>query len=188
MVSWVQRKLSEVATLIGGGTPSTTSSEYWDGDVNWFTPAEINDQTYVSESTKKISVLGLKKSSAKMLPIGTILFTSRACIGKTAILATEASTNQGFQSIIPGDTLHSYFLYSLTDKLARYGNKMGSGSTFNEVSGKQMGMYPTIIPEIKEQIKIGYLFSNLDELITANQKKVENLQSMKKMLLQRMFV
>lgn len=142
----------------------------------------------MTESSKKISVLGLQKSSAKILPVGTILFTSRAGIGKTAILASEASTNQGFQSIVPGEKLDSYFVYSLTDKLARYGNKMGSGSTFDEISGKQLGKYPITMPEIEEQIKIGNLFKNLDNLIAANQQKIELLQSQKESYLQKMFV
>ena len=185
--AWVQRNLSEVATITGGGTPSTSNPEYWDGDINWFAPAEIGNQTYVTESSKKISELGLQKSSAKILPVGTILFTSRAGIGKTAILASEASTNQGFQSIVPGDTLDSYFVYSLTDKLARYGNKMGSGSTFDEISGKQLGKYPITLPEIEEQVKIGNLFKNLDNLIAANQRKLDLLKEQKKGYLQKMF-
>ena len=185
--AWVQRNLSEVATITGGGTPSTSNPEYWDGDINWFAPAEIGNQTYVTESSKKISALGLQKSSAKLLPVGTILFTSRAGIGKTAILASEASTNQGFQSIVPGEKLDSYFVYSLTDKLARYGNKMGSGSTFDEISGKQLGKYPITLPEIEEQIKIGNLFKNLDNLITANQRKLDLLKEQKKGYLQKMF-
>ncbi|MCT0950064.1 restriction endonuclease subunit S [Weissella confusa] len=185
--AWVQRNLSEVATITGGSTPSTSNPEYWDGDINWFAPAEIGNQTYVTESSKKISELGLQKSSAKILPVGTILFTSRAGIGKTAILASEASTNQGFQSIVPGDTLDSYFVYSLTDKLARYGNKMGSGSTFDEISGKQLGKYPITMPEIEEQVKIGNLFKNLDNLIAANQRKLDLLKEQKKGYLQKMF-
>lgn len=185
---WVQRNLSEVATITGGGTPSTSNPEYWDGDINWFAPAEIGNQTYVTESSKKISALGLQKSSAKVLPVGTILFTSRAGIGKTAILAAEASTNQGFQSIVPGDNLDSYFVYSLTDKLARYGNKMGSGSTFDEISGKQLGKYPIMLPEIEEQVNIGNLFKTLDNLIAANQRKGDKLVEIKKLLLQKMFV
>lgn len=185
--AWVQRNLSEVATITGGGTPSTSNPEYWDGDINWFAPSEIGNQTYVTESSKKISALGLQKSSAKLLPVGTILFTSRAGIGKTAILASEASTNQGFQSIVPGEKLDSYFVYSLTDKLARYGNKMGSGSTFDEISGKQLGKYPITLPEIEEQIKIGNLFKNLDNLITANQRKLDLLKEQKKGYLQKMF-
>ena len=100
-VSWEQRKLGKIANIIGGGTPSTLVSRYWNGDINWYSPVEIGDKIFVSSSQKKITQLGYEKSSAKLLPIGTVLFTSRAGIGKTAILLKEGCTNQGFQSIVP---------------------------------------------------------------------------------------
>ena len=93
---WEQRKLGELSNIVGGGTPSTSNSEYWDGDIDWYAPAEIGEQRYVSKSKKTITELGLKKSSARILPVGTVLFTSRAGIGNTAILGKEATTNQGF--------------------------------------------------------------------------------------------
>ncbi|HFU4353613.1 TPA: restriction endonuclease subunit S, partial [Streptococcus suis] len=136
--AWKQRKLGEVAEIVGGGTPSTSINEYWNGDIDWYSPAEIGKKIYVSSSQRKISDLGLEKSSAKMLPIGTVLFTSRAGIGNTAILAKEGTTNQGFQSIIPKkDSLDSYFIFSLTNMLKKHGEVIGAGSTFVEVSGKQ---------------------------------------------------
>ncbi|HFI0733258.1 TPA: restriction endonuclease subunit S, partial [Streptococcus suis] len=135
--AWKQRKLGEVAEIVGGGTPSTSINEYWNGDIDWYSPAEIGKKIYVSSSQRKISDLGLEKSSAKMLPIGTVLFTSRAGIGNTAILAKEGTTNQGFQSIIPKkDSLDSYFIFSLTNMLKKHGEVIGAGSTFVEVSGK----------------------------------------------------
>ncbi|MBT8969628.1 restriction endonuclease subunit S, partial [Lactobacillus delbrueckii subsp. bulgaricus] len=144
---WEQCKLGDVAGIVGGGTPSTKKSEYWNGNINWFTPAEIGNQIFVSHSQKKITELGLLKSSAKILPAGTILFTSRAGIGNTAILTRNACTNQGFQSIVPySNKLDSYFIYSESAKLKRYGETMGSGSTFTEVSGKQMKKMSLHIP------------------------------------------
>ena len=83
---WEQRKLGEVADIVGGGTPSTENPEYWDGDIDWYAPAEIADQIYVHTSQRKITEQGYDNSSAKLLPPGTVLFTSRAGIGKTAIL------------------------------------------------------------------------------------------------------
>ena len=82
---WKQRKLGDVAEIIGGGTPKTSINDYWDGEINWYAPAEIGNLIYVSSSQRKITKLGLNKSSAKILPVGTVLFTSRAGIGKTAI-------------------------------------------------------------------------------------------------------
>ncbi|WP_436244383.1 restriction endonuclease subunit S [Limosilactobacillus mucosae] len=185
---WEQRKLGEIATIVGGGTPSTKNSEYWDGDINWYSPAEIGNQIYAKKSERQITELGLKKSSAKLLPVGTVLFTSRAGIGKTAILNKEACTNQGFQSIIPrSKMLNSYFLFSRTNSLKQYGETMGSGSTFVEVSGKQMSKMPLFIPNINEQSKIAKLFQSLDRTITLHEEKQCQLEQLKKALLQKMF-
>ena len=163
---WEQRELGTISDIIGGGTPSTSNSEYWNGDIDWYSPVEIGEQIYVFGSQKKITKLGLEKSSAKILPVGTVLFTSRAGIGNTAILAKEGCTNQGFQSIIPHQNeLDSYFIYSRTHELKRYGEVTGAGSTFVEVSGKQMAKMPISIPKIEEQRKIGGFFKELDSLI-----------------------
>ncbi|TBX72057.1 restriction endonuclease subunit S [Bacillus mycoides] len=187
--AWEQRKLGEVADIIGGGTPSTSSQEYWDGDIDWYSPVEIGEQTYVDSSQKKITAIGLQKSSAKILPIGTVLFTSRAGIGNTAILAKEGATNQGFQSIVPHkDELDSYFIYSRTHELKRYGETNGAGSTFVEVSGKQMAKMPMLIPALEEQKKIGGFFERLDHLIAFHQRKLEKLQNIKKAYLNEMFI
>ena len=171
--AWEQRKLGDVADIVGGGTPSTAISEYWDGDIDWYAPAEIADQIFVNSSQKKITAEGLNNSSAKMLPVGTVVFTSRAGIGKTAILTKEGCTNQGFQSIIPHkDELDSYFIFSRTDELKQYGETIGAGSTFVEVSGKQMtNMIISIPTTMVEQRQIGTYFRNLDNLITLHQRK-----------------
>ena len=175
---------------MGGGTPSTSKGEYWDGDIDWYAPAEIADQIYVSSSQKKITQAGYDNSSAKMLPVGTVLFTSRAGIGKTAILAKKGCTNQGFQSIVPHEgQLDSYFIFSRTDELKKYGETTGAGSTFVEVSGKQMARMELLMPPtISEQREIGRFFASMDSTITLHQRKVEALQKLKKSLLQQMFV
>ena len=115
---WEQRKLGEVADIIGGGTPDTSNPNYWNGNIDWYSPVEIGNNIYISDSIKKITELGLQKSSAKLLPIGTVLFTSRAGIGNTAILSKEGCTNHGFLSIIPHLALSiAYFLFSKTAEL-----------------------------------------------------------------------
>lgn len=188
--AWEQRKLGEIADIVGGGTPSTSNSDYWDGEIDWYAPAEIVDQIFVNSSARKITNQGFSNSSAKMLPVGTVLFTSRAGIGKTAILSKEGCTNQGFQSIIPHENeLDSYFIFSRTEELKRYGETTGAGSTFVEVSGKQMANMKLMMPKtMKEQIQIGSYFQNLDNLITLHQRKLDHLQDLKKALLQSMFV
>lgn len=174
--------MGEVADIVGGGTPSTAISEYWDGDIDWYAPAEISDQIFVNSSQRKITTKGLNNSSAKMLPVGTVLFTSRAGIGKTAILAKEGCTNQGFQSIIPHkNELDSYFIFSRTDELKRYGETVGAGSTFVEVSGKQMANMTISIPTtMAEQHQIGSYFRNLDHLITLHQRRQHEIQLFRK--------
>ncbi|MFK4849857.1 restriction endonuclease subunit S [Lactococcus petauri] len=185
---WEERKLGELSNIVGGGTPSTSNSEYWDGDIDWYAPAEIGEQRYVSKSKKTITELGLKKSSARILPVGTVLFTSRAGIGNTAILGKEATTNQGFQSIVPNpNKLDSYFIYSRTNELKRYGEVTGAGSTFVEVSGKQMSKMSIMIPELSEQKKIGSFFEQLDNTIALHQRKLDLLKEQKKGYLQKMF-
>lgn len=165
---WEQRKLGELAEIVGGGTPSTSVDSYWDGDIDWYAPAEIGEQIYLESSQRKITEEGLTKSSAKILPIGTVLFTSRAGIGKTAILLKEGCTNQGFQSIVPNkEKLDSYFIFTRSEELKRYGETVGAGSTFVEVSGKQMANMELMMPKtMPEQQQIGEYFANLDHLIT----------------------
>ena len=185
---WEQRKLGDIATITGGGTPSTNISEYWNGDIDWYSPVEIGENRYVSGSIRKITKLGLEKSSAKILPVGTVLFTSRAGIGNTAILQAEGCTNQGFQSITPNSKeLDTYFLYTMTPKLKRYGEVTGAGSTFVEVSGKQMEQMNLRIPSLEEQKHVSQFFKVMDDAITLHQRKLDNLKLKKKALLQKLF-
>ena len=187
--AWEQRKLGDIADIVGGGTPSTGNQSYWDGDIDWYAPAEIADQIYANSSQKKITGLGYENSSAKMLPPGTVLFTSRAGIGKTAILTRKGCTNQGFQSIVPHrGELDSYFIFSRTEELKRYGELVGAGSTFVEVSGKQMAVMELMMPPtMREQQTIGGFFQQLDHLITLHQRKFEKLTNVKKSMLEKMF-
>jgi len=186
--TWKQYKLGEISNIIGGGTPSTRNEEYWNGDIDWYSPAEIGEKIYVYGSEKKITELGLQKSSAKILPIGTVLFTSRAGIGKTAILAKEGATNQGFQSIVPfKDDLDSYFLFSRSHELKIYGEAKGAGSTFVEISGKQMAQMPIMIPTLIEQRKISDFLKQLDNQIYLQKNMLEKLETLKSAYLSEMF-
>jgi len=187
--SWEQRKLGELCDIVGGGTPSTSISEYWDGSIDWYAPAEISDPIYLYSSQRKITEEGFKHSSARILPIGTVLFTSRAGIGKTAILCKEACTNQGFQSLVPyKNKLDSYFIFSRSTELKQYGETVGAGSTFVEVSGKQMANMELLMPQtLQEQKVIGLYFKNFDNLITLHQRKLDRLKNIKKSMLDKMF-
>ncbi|MGI2314205.1 restriction endonuclease subunit S [Staphylococcus cohnii] len=185
---WKETNLGNIANIVGGGTPKTEIPEYWNGEINWYSPVEIGDRNYVYESKNKITQLGLQKSSAKILPIGTVLFTARAGIGNTAILKKEGATNQGFQSIIPKEgVLDTYFIFSRTNELKRYGEIHGAGSTFVEISGKEMAKMPISIPVIKEQQKIGEFFSKLDRQIELEEQKLSLLEEQKKGYMQKIF-
>jgi len=186
---WRMCKLADVADVVGGGTPDTNTPDFWGSEIDWYAPAEIGEQIYVVGSQRKITSLGLLKSSATMLPVGTVLFTSRAGIGNTAILKKEGATNQGFQSIVPHkNELDSYFIFSRTHELKRYGETVGAGSTFVEVSGKQMAAMSILIPILPEQTAIGQLFCTLDEQEVFQNKRIEQLHALKKAYLQKMFI
>ena len=181
--------MGDIADIVGGGTPSTNNADYWDGDIDWYAPAEIGDKIFVDSSERKITKEGFENCSAKLLPAGSVLFTSRAGIGKMAILRKESCTNQGFQSIVPHEgELDSYFIFSRSDELKNYGETVGAGSTFVEVSGKQMSNMNLMMPKsYSEQIVIGKYFSQLDDLITLHQRKYNKLLNVKKSMLEKMF-
>jgi len=186
---WEQCKLNQIADIIGGGTPSTQTSEFWDGDIDWYAPAEMEGKIYANGSERKITKLGLQKSSAKLLPAyKTILFTSRAGIGKMAILQRVGATNQGFQSLVLKDEYNPYFIYSMGSKIKTKAETIASGSTFLEISGRMLGNIEISCPKENEQIKIGKYFNKLDNLITLHQSKLEKLKNIKKSLLEKMFV
>ena len=185
---WERSELKRIAKIVGGGTPDTNNSNYWNGNINWFSPNEIGKYPYVYSSYKKITNLGLKKSSAKLHPSEkTILFTSRAGIGDMAILKTEAATNQGFQSLELKDNIYPYFVYSYGFKIKKEAYKLASGSTFLEISKKDMEKINLWFPAKKEQKKIGYLFTKLDKLLDLQKQKIEKLELLKKSLLQKLF-
>ena len=169
---WEQRKLGDVATIVGGGTPSTNNDAYWDGDIDWYSPAELGEQVYADRSVRRITQAGYDSCSATLLPAGkTILFTSRAGIGNTAILRRSACTNQGFQSLVVNDDTDVYFIYSMTDRIKKFAEQKASGSTFLEISGKGLAAGEFVFPSKEEQTAIGSMFKQLDHLITLHQCK-----------------
>lgn len=102
MTKWVEKKLGEVVEVIAGGTPNTSNPNYWNGDIGWITPNDLSDYSYryICYGQRNISELGLKSSSAKLLPKNTVLLTTRAPIGYVAIAGKSISTNQGFKNLI----------------------------------------------------------------------------------------
>ncbi|MBW3077879.1 restriction endonuclease subunit S [Bifidobacterium sp. 81T8] len=165
--------MGDVAEIVGGGTPDTSNPDYWDGDIDWYSPVELGEQIYADGSVRRITEQGFKNCSAKMLPKDqTILFTSRAGIGNTAILRRSACTNQGFQSLVIGADADVYFIYSMSARIKKWAEEKASGSTFLEISGKQLAAMPIQLPLLAEQRAIGRFFSRLDSLITLHQRKL----------------
>ena len=188
--NWIQCKLGEIVKIIGGGTPSTKNPKYWNGQINWYSPNEIGSSIFVNSSKKKITSEGLKHSSAKLLPGNkTILFTSRAGIGDMAIMTSDGTTNQGFQSwIVDSKDTDIYFLYTLGFKLKRQSLRKASGSTFLEISNSEVKQLKLTVPSIEEQELIGLIVQKMDRLIVIQQKEFNKLESLKKFLLQNMFI
>ena len=184
---WENTVLGDIADIVGGGTPSTNNQAYWSGDVVWLTPSEIN-QKFIGESKRTISELGVQKSSAKKLPIGTILFTSRATIGEVAIAIAEVTTNQGFQSFISNEKTFNEFLYYWIVNNKKSFIERASGSTFLEISKSKIQPMKILLPCIEEQTKIANFLSAIDQKIEVVAQQIEQAKQWKKGLLQNMFI
>ena len=170
--------MSDIASVVGGGTPDTTDPLLWNGNVQWFTPTEVGHSKYVSKSVRTISRLGLQKSSAKVLPKGSILLSSRATVGECSIVKNECTTNQGFQSLIPRKGINNEFLYYLTQTKKKHFIKYASGSTFLEISNSEIKKTKCAVPCIDEQTKIAEFLSLLDEKIETQNKIISKYESL----------
>ena len=180
-------KLGDIAIVVGGGTPDTNTSQYWNGKIQWFTPSEIGRNKYVDNSVRTISEEGLNKSSAKLLPIGTILLSSRATVGECSINKKECTTNQGFQSLIPKENISNEFVYYLIQTKRKDLIRKSCGSTFLEISANEVRKIVISIPTIKEQDKIANVLSLLDERIATQNKIIEDLKKLKCAIIEKLY-
>lgn len=184
---WDEKSIDEITEVVGSGTPSTSNQEYWDGEIVWLTPSEIN-RKYISKSKRTISIEGVNNSSAKILPKGTVLFTSRATIGEVAIAQNEVTTNQGFQSfIVKTDILNEFLYYWLIFNKNLFLER-ASGSTFLEVSKNSIKLITISLPPFLEQQKIAEFLTAIDERIDHTTAQLNHTKQWKKGLLQQMFV
>ena len=178
---YCKRKLNEIVEVISGGTPNTSNKSYWDGEINWFTPTEIGGQKYVRKSHRTITMTGIKKSSAKLIPPYSILMTSRASIGLVSINLEVCATNQGFQSLIPKKIDLDYLYYLV--QTARFQNSLYTKctkSTFQEISHNEVQKLNVDIPNsIDEQTKVGIFLSYLDKKIALIEQKITTLKKYK---------
>ena len=177
---WKAVPLSTIADIIGGGTPDTSVDEYWGGNIQWFTPSEIGKGKYAYLSDRTITEAGLKNSSAKLLPQGTVLLSTRATIGECSIATTECTTNQGFQSLVAKENnVSSEFLYYIVAKIKREMLRRSCGSTFLEISANELKKIHTNIPSKAEQEKLVSLLSLIDQRIETQKKIIEDLKKLK---------
>ncbi len=186
LTDWQQIKLGGICDIFSGGTPDTTNPDFWGGEINWITPTEITRTgKYINLKTeKKITELGLKNSSARLLPKGSLIICTRATVGECSISTYPISTNQGFKNLIPKkDTTVDYLYYfvkSIKPKLV----KLGSGSTFLEVSKGDIEKLKINLPPLLEQTRIVSVLETWDKVIENLNKKIEIKKQIKKGLMQ----
>ena len=185
--NWHEKYIKDVADVIGGGTPDTTKLEYWNGNIQWFTPTEIGHNKYVNKSKRTITEKGLKNSSAKLLPPKTILLTSRATIGECSIIEKECATNQGFQSLVPNSLINNEFCYYLINTKKKELLRKASGSTFLEISNSEIKQIKCKFPSLLEQQKIADFLFLVDRRIEKQRQLVESLKKYKRGALSRVF-
>ena len=176
---WKEKILGDCADVVGGGTPSSFNSKFWNGEIIWLTPTEVGDKKYLSGSKRKITEEGFSNCSANMLPVGTILVTSRAGIGDLGILRVKACTNQGFQSLIPRENTDGEFLYYLMGTLKNELLQNASGSTFLEISPGKMKSIGVVLPIKSEQTRIATILSDMDTEIAQLETELGKYQEIK---------
>ncbi len=180
MEKWIECKISDIGTVVGGATPSTKKPEnYENGDIAWITPKDLSSFSgrYIQRGERNITEIGLKSCSTQLLPKNTVLFSSRAPIGYVAIAENAVCTNQGFKSVIPNEDTDPIFLYYLLKYNKDKIESMGSGTTFKEVSGNTMKNIVVSVPQDKQvQEKIASVLDAIDEKIEENERINNNLE------------
>lgn len=186
---WEVKPLSAIARITQGGTPSTTIPEYWGGDIQWLTPAEMGKDVnpYISKTARTITNEGLRNCSSELLPPGSVILSTRAPIGHLAINSVPMAINQGCRGIVVQPKFIAKFVYFSLDYFRARLERLGAGNTFKELSGSALKSFTITIPQEKEQQKIADCLSSLDEKITAETQKLDALKTHKKGLMQQLF-
>lgn len=182
---WSYKKLKDLGVTISGGTPNTSVSDYWDGDIVWVTPTDITklNSMYIFDSNRKITAKGLSNSSAKLVPSNTLLVCTRATIGYMAITSDEMCTNQGFKNLIPYDDVDVEFLYYALQSQKQQLISKASGSTFLELSKSAFESIELLTPEYEEQKTVSKFLKSLDVINDSIDSKVTKLTNLKNKVL-----
>ena len=181
-------KLGDICTVVSGSTPKTGVAEYWGGTVKWITPAELNeDSFYITDSVRHITEDGKEKTGLSYLPKGTVILSSRAPIGKTAIAGCEMCCNQGFKNLICSDAVYNEYLYFFLKSKTNYLNSLGRGATFKEISKSIVEKIEIPLPNIEKQHQIVKELKATRNLIAHRKQQLTKLDELIKARFVEMF-
>ena len=181
-------KLGEICEIVSGSTPKTGIAEYWDGNLKWITPAEIDDESYIiTDSARKLTKLGVKKTGLSSFPSGTVILSSRAPIGKVAIAGCKMYCNQGFKNLICSDRINNRYLYWFLKGNTAYLNSLGRGATFKEISKKIVSDIEINVPEISQQLAAVDALERVSEIIRLRKNQLQKLDELIKARFVEMF-
>lgn len=181
--------LGAIAEIVSGATPKTGVAEYWDGDVEWATPADLSklDGAYISTTPRKITQAGVRSCATTILPEGSVLLSSRAPIGHVAINTVPMATNQGFKSLVPGPELDAKFLYHWLKSKTDYLQSLGNGATFKELSKKTAEQIQVPLPPLPEQRHIAATLDRADALRIKRRQVLTHLDALTQSIFNDMF-
>ena len=176
-MNWTE--LKDVAKIYTGTTPSSTDESNWNGDILWITPAEMNsDSFYIYDTIRKITERGRKSKSLDIMPVNTVLLSTRAPIGKVGIVGKPMACNQGFKNFECGPKLNPIFLYILLKNNTEYLNSLGSGTTFLEVSKTRIAKLKVPMPPIERQMEFADFVKQVDKSKFIVQQQIKSLQEL----------
>ena len=172
-------KFGDICEIVSGNTPKTGIEEYWNGDIKWITPAELDDESYiVSDTTRKITELAVKKTGLSSFPEGTVILSSRAPIGKVAIAGCEMYCNQGFKNLICSEKIYNRYLFWFLKGNKEYLNSLGRGATFKEISKKIVSDIEINVPEMNQQKKAVLNLEQLSKIISLRKSEIDKLDDL----------
>ncbi len=175
----VKYKLGDICEIVSGSTPKTEIEEYWNGDIKWITPAELDDESYiVSDTSRKITELAVKKTGLSLLPEGTVILSSRAPIGKVAIAGCEMYCNQGFKNLICSEKIYNRYLFWFLKGNTEYLNSLGRGATFKEISKKIVSDIEINVPEMNRQKNAVLNLEQLSKIISLRESEIDKLDAL----------
>ena len=174
-------KLGDICEIVSGSTPKTSIPEYWDGDKKWITPAEINEESYIiTDSARKLTELGVKKTGLSPFPEGTVILSSRAPIGKVAIAGCEMYCNQGFKNLICSEKINNRYLYWFLKGNTEFLNSLGRGATFKEVSKQIVSNIEINVPSIAQQEQAAIQLETANAIIRFRKQQLQKLDELVK--------